>query len=75
MLNPYKTFVRCLFLCQHSAMPDTARIPIEELRALEAQVVAQPVDDSGILPFLKDGILAVIQAAIAAEVELARRGG
>jgi hypothetical protein len=64
-----------MFLCQHPAMPDPARIPIDELRALEAQVKAQPVGDSGTLLFLKDGMLAIIRAAIAAEVELARRGG
>jgi hypothetical protein len=40
---------------------------------LEAQVVAQPADERGAVTFLKDGMLAVIRAAIAAEIELARR--
>lgn len=50
------------------------RLTLTELRALEAQVAAQPTDDNGALPFLKDGMLAVIRAAIAAEAELVRRG-
>ena len=51
-------------------MPDDARLSIEDLPALEAQVAAQPADDRGAMLFLKEGVLAVIRAAIAAEVEL-----
>ena len=58
---------------QHPLMRDQARLSIDELRALEAQVVARPADEQGTLPFLKDGMLAVIRAAIAAETELAQR--
>jgi hypothetical protein len=54
-------------------MPKAARLSLTELRALEAQVVAQPADERGAATFLKDGMLAVIRAAIAAEIELARR--
>lgn len=50
------------------------RLSIEELRALEAQVAGQPPDKNGTLSFLKDGMLVVIRAAIAAEVALDRRG-
>jgi hypothetical protein len=57
------------------AKVEYARIPIEDLRTLEAQVVAQPASENGTLLFLKDGMLAGIRAAIAAEVEVARRGG
>jgi hypothetical protein len=49
------------------------RLSISELRALEAQVVGQPADDKGAVVFLKDGMLAVIRSAIAAERELERR--
>ena len=56
-----------------SGMPDDERLSLEELRTLEAQVAAQPADDRGTVLFLKDGVLAVIRAAIAAETELARR--
>jgi hypothetical protein len=71
----YECLVRCLFLWQHSAMAGNERLSIKELRALERQVAAQPADANGALAFLKDGMLAVIRAAIAAEIELARRGG
>ena len=54
-------------------MPKSARLSLTELRAMEAQVVAQPADERGAVTFLKDGMLAVIRAAIAAEIELARR--
>ena len=54
-------------------MPEDARLSINELRSLEAQVAADPPDDRGALPFLKDGMLAVIRSAIATEIELARR--
>lgn len=54
-------------------MSDDARLTIEELRALEAQVAAQPADERGTLVFLKDGMLAVIRAAIASEIEPERR--
>jgi hypothetical protein len=54
-------------------MPKAARLSLTELRTLEAQVVAQPADERGAVTFLKDGMLAVIRAAIAAEMELARR--
>lgn len=53
-------------------MPDEPRLPIQILRALEAQIAAQPADENGTLRFLKDGMLAIIRAAIAAETELAR---
>jgi hypothetical protein len=35
---------------------------------------AMPADDNGAVLFLKDGMLAVVRAAIAAEAELERRG-
>ena len=54
-------------------MPYDIRLSIEELRAMEAQVMGQPTDDRGTVPFLKGGMLAVIRSAIAAEMELARR--
>jgi hypothetical protein len=49
------------------------RLSLTELRLLEAQVAAEPSDARGTLPFLKDGMLAVIRSAIAAEIELERR--
>ena len=49
-------------------MPDDARISINELYSLEAQVAAEPADERGALPFLEDGMLAVIRSAIAAEL-------
>ena len=54
-------------------MPKAARLSLPELHALEAQVAAQPADERGAVTFLKDGMLAVIRSAIAAEIELARR--
>lgn len=59
----------------NDARSHDSRLPIDELHALEAQVAALPAAENGTLPFLKDGMLAVIRAAIAAEAELARRGG
>jgi hypothetical protein len=52
----------------------SARLPLDELRTLERQVAEIPPDRNGTLPFLKDGMLAVIRAAIAAEEELSRHG-
>ena len=53
-------------------MSDDARLSLTELRALEAQVLAQPVDERGVVLFLKDGMLMVIRSAIAAETALIR---
>jgi hypothetical protein len=39
-------------------MPDDARLSLTELRTLEAQVAAQPPDERGVVPVLKDGMLA-----------------
>lgn len=47
-------------------------MPLDELLALEAQVVAQPASADGTVAFLRDGMLAVIRAAIVAEIELER---
>jgi hypothetical protein len=41
------------------------RPPDRELRALQAHVAALPVGTSGTLPFLKDGMLAIIRTVIA----------
>jgi hypothetical protein len=41
-------------------------MPLDILRKLEAQVVAQPVDETGTIRFLKDGVLVVIRAGITA---------
>jgi hypothetical protein len=46
------------------------RFPLADLQALQLQVEATPADSDGTMPFLKGGILAVIRAAIAAEVQL-----
>jgi hypothetical protein len=51
-------------------MPDDVRLSLTELRTLDAQVAAQPADDRGAVRSLADGMLAVIRAAIAAEIEL-----
>ena len=55
-------------------MPDDVRLPIEDLRAIQRQIEAAPAAGDGTLLFLKDGMLQVIRAAIAAETELARCG-
>jgi len=49
------------------------RISLEDLRTLERQVAETPPERDGTLPFLKDGMLAVIRAAIAAEEALERK--
>jgi hypothetical protein len=54
-------------------MPPSPRLPVDDLKALERQVAETPSDRDGTLPFLKDGILAVIRAAIAAEEALAKK--
>ncbi|MFL5287147.1 MAG: hypothetical protein ACJ8AW_40805 [Rhodopila sp.] len=54
-------------------MADDERLSIDDLRTLEAQVVSASTDDRGAVVFLKDGMLAVIRSAIAAELELAQR--
>ena len=48
------------------------RLPVETLRILEKQVLAAVAAADGTVPFLRDGMLLVIRAAIAAEEELAR---
>lgn len=55
-----------------SGMAADERLSISELRALEAQVVAQPSDEKGAVVVLKDGMLAAIRSAIAAQAELER---
>jgi hypothetical protein len=61
------------FLLQHRRMQSESRLSLPELRTLEAQVCEQPAGPDGTVAFLKDGILAVIRSAIAAEAELERR--
>ena len=64
------------FITAAFSMPGMAveqRLSISELRTLEAQVVAQPTDEKGAVVFLKDGMLAEIRSAIAAQAELERR--
>jgi hypothetical protein len=46
------------------------RFPLADLQALERQVEGTPANRDGTMPFLKDGILSVIRAAIAAEEQL-----
>jgi hypothetical protein len=46
------------------------RFPLADLQALERQVEGTPANRDGTMPFLKDGILAVVRAARAAEQQL-----
>ncbi len=53
-------------LCQHWRMPADSPLSLTELRALEGQVQREPAAANGTLPFLKDGMLAVIRTTIEA---------
>jgi hypothetical protein len=65
------TVASCFFLvCFRSLATSDGPFLLAELQTQEREVEATPPSHDGTMPFLKDGILAVIRAAIAAEQEL-----
>ena len=55
-----------------SALLGDARLPLDLLRDLEGLIASAPVTPDGSVVLLRDGMLTVARAAIAAEAELER---